>query len=41
MNQFRFGYPTLTRLSRSDFLVTFLCMEEAQLVSKWVRISVS
>jgi sialidase-1 len=41
MNQFRFGYPTLTRLSRSDFLVTFWCMEEAQLVSKWVRISVS
>ncbi len=41
MNHFRFGYPRLLDLGAGEFLVTFWCMEEAQLICRWTRIRVA
>ncbi|MBM3458502.1 MAG: hypothetical protein FJX77_08235 [Armatimonadetes bacterium] len=41
MNLFRFGYPRILPLAEGDFLVSFWCLEEAQLVCRWVRLGVS
>jgi hypothetical protein len=40
VNQFRFGYPGLLRLGGEQFLLTYWCMENAQLVCRWTRLRV-
>ena len=40
MNYLRFGFPMVLRLQDGAFLVSHWCMEDAQLVCRWTRLTV-
>jgi sialidase-1 len=40
VNHFRFGFPGLFHLGGEDFLSTYWCMEDAQLVAGWTRLRI-
>lgn len=39
MNYLRFGFPMVLRLEDGAFLISYWCMEDAQLVCRWTRVS--